>query len=206
MVVAEFREDAGDHAKQERGTNRTRANSKQASGVLLACARRGEGVRHAQLRATPPSSPCRSLSVLMLHCCSTTQRSATTPVASFSDGRRASSARGRPASSSPARGQPASSSPARCRSTRSSSREDGRRDHPHVRTAGELLPRARPPTWRGYLVLHDPFSDNALAPSGLLCVLEPSRSPRARGAASRRARPPCAVVAALLIEGEKRKI
>nr|BAD35586.1 hypothetical protein [Oryza sativa Japonica Group]BAD36656.1 hypothetical protein [Oryza sativa Japonica Group] len=128
MVVAEFREDAGNHVKQERGTNRTnqrprnrrrtRANSKQASGVLLTCARRGAGVRHAQLRAMPPSSPCRSLSVLMLQYNPT--------LGDIPSG----FLLGRPASSCPVRGRP----------TRSSSREDGRRDPPRARTAGELLP------------------------------------------------------------------
>uniref|UniRef100_A0A0E0Q052 Uncharacterized protein n=1 Tax=Oryza rufipogon TaxID=4529 RepID=A0A0E0Q052_ORYRU len=166
MVVAEFREDTGDHVKQERGTNRTnqrsrnrrrtRANSKQASGVLLTCAQRGAGVRHAQLRAMPPSSPCQSLSVLMLQYNPT--------LGDIPSG----FLLGWPASSSPARGRP----------TRSSPHADGRRAPPRARTASEILhTRGWPATWRGCLVLTTP---SQMMP----------RRPPASSACSSRAAPP----------------
>lgn len=154
----------------------------------------------------PPSSPCRSLSVLMLQ-----HNPALGDIpsgfllgrpASFSrartagelfprartagellpraDGRRAAPTRGRPASSSPARGRLARSSPRADGRRAPPSRAAGRRDPPSASTAGEILhTRGRPATWRGCLVLHDPLLDDAPAPSRLLCVLEPGHSPRA---------------------------
>jgi hypothetical protein len=71
-------------------------------------------------------------------CCNTTRRSATSPVASFSDGWRAI-----PPCADGRRAPPL--------------RAAGLRDPPHARMAGEILPaRGRPTTWRGCLVLHDP--------------------------------------------------
>ncbi|BAT08036.1 Os09g0409736 [Oryza sativa Japonica Group] len=172
----------------------------------------------------PPSSPCRSLSVLMLQ---HNPMLGDIPngfllgrAASFSRARTAGElfpcartagellprarsageilpAQGRLARSSP-RGAGRQILPMRGRPTRPSPREDGRRDPPHAWTAGNLEGLPRPPR---------PPLRRCPGASRFLCVLEPGRSP-ACGVSSRRARPPCAVVAvaALLIEGERRKI